>query len=120
VAATLRELDSAKRGQLAPAYADKVRAAQRRALEQSLRNNGYWLGQLVDHYRYGTDPALILRERELIDAVTPERLAEAAGRYFSDKRYVMGVLRPALPAVSSTTAAAPGRPAAPATAPPAP
>jgi zinc protease len=115
VAATLHELDEARRGKLAPAYADKVRAAQRRALEQSQRNNGYWLGQLVDHYRYGTDPTLILREGELIEDVTPARLAEAAARYFSDKRYVMGVLRPASPAVSST--AAPGKRPSPAPAP---
>ena len=51
----------------------RVKTAQRRALEVATRNNGYWLSRLTEHYRFGTDPRLILASRELIDAVDAER-----------------------------------------------
>jgi zinc protease len=117
LAATFHELDTARTSVPAP-LVDKVRAAQRRTLEQRLRSNSFWLGELVEHLRYDDDPALILRQGELIDALTAPRLEDAARRYFDQRQYVLGTLQPATPAVSSgtrkTSAAQPAATAAPA------
>jgi zinc protease len=101
VAATFHELDEAKTGKLAPTYLSKVRTAEHGALQQAMHTNAFWLRELIDHLRYGTDPSVILRQNELIDSITPEKLQEAAARYFDQKRYVLGVLRPETPAISS-------------------
>jgi zinc protease len=101
VTATFRELEQAKTGKLSSIFVEKVQPAQRRAFEQGLTTNAFWLEELSDHYQYGDDPAEIPNERARIDAVTPAQIQEAAGRYFDPKRYVMGVLRPVPAPVTS-------------------
>ncbi len=94
IAAVWKEIDKARTGGLGPAYVEKVQAAQRRALEEGERTNGFWLAHLADHYRHGTDPRQILEQRKLIDALTAARLQTAVGRYFDKNGYVLGVLKP--------------------------
>jgi zinc protease len=94
-AAVLAEIESARTSGPGSAYVDKVKAAQHRALDAAVKTNGYWLGRLVDHARFGTDPVLILREEELIDALTPEALRDSAAATLHPRRVVRGVLRPA-------------------------
>lgn len=94
VEAVFREIEAAKTGSLGAPYLEKVQSAQRRALAQATRTNGFWIHRLLDHTRYGTDPRAILREQELIAGLTAPRITQAAGRYFDRKRYVLGVLRP--------------------------
>jgi zinc protease len=107
VGATFAELEALRAGKLPAGYLEKVQAAQRRALEQATTTNGYWLGHLVEHYQYGTDPTLILHERELIDGVTEGGLEQTAQRVFDQHRYVLGLLQPQRSAVSAGPGAAP-------------
>jgi zinc protease len=70
----------------------KIKEAQRRDLERNLKENGYWMGQLMEVYKYN-DPGLITQYSSRIDAVTSERLQEAA-RKIDLKNYVRVVLYP--------------------------
>ncbi len=73
---------------------DKVKEQQRRQREVDLRENSYWLGQLLAHERYGLDPRNILDYGELIDGLTAELVQEAAVRYLNTENYVRVSLYP--------------------------
>jgi zinc protease len=117
VAATFHELDEAKAGKLAAIYTEKVRPAQDRAFDQGLTTNPFWLEELAERYEFGEDPLAIPHERTIIDAVTPAQVQQAAARYFDQKSYLLGVLRPEAPAVSERKGRTPPRVAAPAATP---
>ncbi len=94
LAAVKAELETIKRQGPAPEIVEKVRVAQRRDLEEGLRNNGWWLGWLGEHARYGSDPRLILAEKQLIDTLDARGMQEAARRHFAEGRLLIGVLEP--------------------------
>jgi zinc protease len=70
----------------------KVKEAQRREMESNLKENSFWIGQLVNSYRLD-DPGLITQVASRIDAVTSERL-QAAAKKINLKSYVRVVLYP--------------------------
>ena len=72
----------------------KVREGQVRSREVSLKRNGFWLNRLAGHYRYGTDPRLILDYQPLVESVTSDRMRDTLRKYLNPERYVMGVLNP--------------------------
>jgi zinc protease len=72
----------------------KVREAQRRRHEVDLKENGYWLQSLQAIYDRDDDPLSLLEFDALVDALTVERLRDAARRYLDRERYVLGVLNP--------------------------
>ncbi len=74
---------------------DKVKEMQRRQLETDLRENSFWLSQLIAADRYGLDPRNILTYDELIDALTIDSVREAANRYLRTDNYVQVSLYPA-------------------------
>ena len=73
----------------------KVQESQRRAREISLRENGYWLSQMIAHARDGVDQREILTVEQFIDALDPEVIRDAAVRFFDMDNYVHAVLLPA-------------------------
>jgi zinc protease len=114
VDAVKTEIAAAKAKGPAPEYTEKVKIAQSRSLEEALRSNGYWMGELVDHARYGEDPRLILEQKKLIDALDSKGMQEAAKRYFPDDRVLLGVLEPAEAANKAKPAALRAPPRTPA------
>ncbi len=70
---------------------DKIKETERRERETALKENDFWLNELVTSYLYGDDPAHILSDDKLIDAITVARLRDAAARYLG-KDIVLGVL----------------------------
>ena len=66
----------------------KVQEAQRRSRETALRQNAYWLGQLMAAHRYGSDPRDILTYETLIDGLNSAAIRDAARRYISLDNYV--------------------------------
>ena len=74
-----------------------------------MRSNGYWLGELVKHVRYGTDLRRILDEKKLIETLDGPSMQKAAKRYFADDRVLFGLLEPAGTAQAKGTP--PGKPA---------
>ena len=75
----------------------KVREQQVREHETALKENGYWLGEILDALRYGDDPRLILKYDELVRLVTPDTLRDAARQFLDPSRLVTGVLLPEAP-----------------------
>jgi zinc protease len=73
---------------------DKVKEQQRREYETELRENDFWLGQLVAAERYGLDPRNIITYEEMIDGLTAEMVREAARRYLRTDNYVRVSLYP--------------------------
>ncbi len=72
----------------------KVQENQRRTFETSMKENGFWLNQLVGSALQGTDPGTFLNTPALIDAVTPQRIAGAARDWLVKDRYVRVSLMP--------------------------
>jgi zinc protease len=76
----------------------KVQEAQRRSRETSLRQNGYWLGQLAFVQRYHLDPKTILDYEARVAQLTGAKIREAARRYIRFDNYVQVSLLPETPA----------------------
>ncbi len=94
IASIFTEMDALQREGPTAEELQKITEAQRRELETSLKQNGYWLGQLGARYRRGTDPAEILTYGRLIDTLDADALRRAAGIYFSRENYIQAVLYP--------------------------
>ncbi len=88
------EIDSLKIHGPNPEYIQKVQEAQRRSGETSLKQNSYWLYQLLYADRFGTDPSEILTYESLIEALTADMMTQAARRYLPNNNYVRVSLYP--------------------------
>ena len=97
-----------------PEDAAKVREQEKRELETSLKQNGYWLGGLQTLITLQRDPALMASSNDRIEAITPERLKAAYQKYYPMSRYTVATLLP------DPAAAAPAPTTAPATPQPSP
>lgn len=73
---------------------DKVKANWRIANRQRLRDNGYWLNQLMAARQEKTDPELFLHFEERFGKLGVADLRAAAQRYLDPANYVQLVLKP--------------------------
>jgi len=95
-------------------YISKIKELRRRKLEVDLRKNYFWLGQLVDNYRYGSDPTKIVElEEKAIKRVSSKNVQAAARKYLGRNR-IDGTLYPEASVKTKTSAKAADRKAAPA------
>ena len=62
----------------------------------NLRENGYWVAQLTFADQYGSDPRF-LTSYDLIDALTADKIRDAAIQYFRTDNYVLVSLFPEAP-----------------------
>ncbi len=90
--AAINEIKKIQQNGVNAADLNKIKEAQRRSLESSLKENGYWIGQLVRAYRLG-DPAIITQAAARIEAVSSEGIQNAS-RKINLKKYVRVVLYP--------------------------
>lgn len=75
-------------------YIVKLRELRQRKLEINLKQNRYWSGQLVRHFRHGTDPDLIVdQENQAINRINSENVRNAAILYLGENR-IDGLLMP--------------------------
>jgi zinc protease len=82
-----------KKGPTAAEVAE-ARLAEARDYETNSRENGWWLGQLVERYRLGEDPAALAHVADSYTVLTPASVRAAARLYFNTKRYVQVILYP--------------------------
>ncbi len=94
VAQVFVQIDSLKKSGPTEEELAKVKETQRRTHETDLRNNDFWLGQLIGSERYGIDPRRLLTYEELVDGLTGEMVREAAVRYLRTDNYVRVSLYP--------------------------
>jgi zinc protease len=73
----------------------RVREIQRRERQTNLRQNAYWVGQLIGYHREGIDFGEILTYEELIDHLSPQLVRDAARAWLDRERYVRVSLMPA-------------------------
>jgi zinc protease len=83
-----------KKSGAADDYITKVREQRRRKLETDRKENRWWSRQLVDTYRYGTDPKELLELDEMVERVDSKRVQQAAKRYLNQRGLVDGLLVP--------------------------
>jgi zinc protease len=86
-------MDSMRTAGPSQADVDKVREASRRTRETSLRENDFWMGQLMGYDRMGWDVRMI-DDEPLSARLTVERIRDAARRYLDESRYVQVSLVP--------------------------
>ena len=84
--------------------AAKVREQEKRELETSLKQNGYWLGGLQTLITLQRDPSLLASSHERIETITPERLKAAYQKYYPMNRYTVATLVPDPAAVAPAPA----------------
>jgi len=93
--AVFAQIDSLQRVGPTTEELAKVKEIQRRALQTSLTQNGWWAGQLIFYDRNGWDPALIPKQDALVAAITPATVRAAAQQWLHQERYVQVTLLPA-------------------------
>jgi len=92
--AVFLQIDSLQRFGPSQEDIDKVKETQRRQRETNLRENSYWLSQLVSADRYDLDPRDILTYERLVDALDIETIQTAARNYLRTDNYVQVSLYP--------------------------
>jgi len=94
VAAALAEVK--KLTETGPSAEDvsKEQEVQRRELETSMKQNGFWTGSMQTVSLLGWDPKRIAKRRERIDLLTPALLHESYRKYFPADHYSVVRLEP--------------------------
>jgi zinc protease len=88
------EIDSLKANGASQQDVDKVKETLKRSYETNLRENGYWMSQLVSLYRLGEDPRQLLTYPQLVETLTPELIRQAAIRLLPADNYIQVTLLP--------------------------
>ena len=92
--AVFAQIDSLQAKGATPDDVAKVKETQLRTRETSLKQNGFWLGQLSAYDQNGEDPRGILEYDKLVASLTPAVIRDAATRYLNEKNYVQVRLYP--------------------------
>jgi zinc protease len=82
-----------ERGPAAP-LVDKAKESARRAYEESLKENGYWLGRMQRVHMIGADPKEIITRDDRIKWITPEAVQDELKKLFPMNRYTVVTLKP--------------------------
>lgn len=90
----LAELQRIRDGELDEQYVSRTREVQRSNYEEGLRENSFWLQNLVSLHKAGRDFTEILDYPELVDGLTREAAIEAAGRYIDPGNFAQVILMP--------------------------
>jgi len=104
-AATRAVIDELKKSGIEASYVEKLKSQRTRSLEESFRNNGFWLERLVSKYNLGEDPRKILILNQLTARITSDNLKLAARKFLRDDQYVDAVLLPESAAPEAPAAA---------------
>jgi zinc protease len=87
-------IDSVKKFGVSDSDVQKVREQQLRTQEVSVKQNGYWAGNISARIENGEDPRGLLAYENFIRNLTGEQIKQAAIRYLSTGRYARFVLLP--------------------------
>jgi zinc protease len=94
VRAVFAEIDSLKARGATADEITKVKETQLRERETSLKQNGFWLGQLASRAEYGEDYGEILTYPQLLNTLTPQLVRDAARAYLNAGNYARFTLLP--------------------------
>jgi zinc protease len=71
-----------------------VKETEKRELETSMRQNGYWLNSLQAMHLLERDPKGILKRIERAESLTPDNVHSVVRKYFPQDRYAVVTLMP--------------------------
>ncbi|MEO6528830.1 MAG: insulinase family protein [Gemmatimonadaceae bacterium] len=92
---TLALIDSVKRTAPSQADVDRVKAQILRSHEVELRQNAYWMGNILARDRAGEDLSGFLSAYDdMVRALTPKQIQDAARKYFDTGNYARFILLP--------------------------
>ncbi|MDO8048919.1 insulinase family protein [Janthinobacterium sp. SUN211] len=94
IAAAFAEINKMKTDGPSAADLEKVKLNWITRQQKSLRENNYWMNQLMGSVTQGRDPAYLLRYEQRVRALTPQAVKLAAQRYLDMHNYVQVVLYP--------------------------
>ncbi|MDQ3389430.1 MAG: insulinase family protein, partial [Gemmatimonadota bacterium] len=92
--AVLAQIDSLKRTGPTAEELRKVKEARNRSYETDLRDNSFWISQLLFYGNHGWDPREILRAPERTEALNAETIRDAARSYLDTENLVQVTLLP--------------------------
>ena len=88
-------IDTVTKNGATAAELQKVREQQLRTQEVSLKENGYWVGNIAARTENGEDPrGLVTYTKDFIEKLTSDQIRDAARRYLNMSRYARFVLLP--------------------------
>jgi zinc protease len=91
----LRLIDALKRVPPTQADVDRVRAQLLRSREVEVRQNGYWMGNIVARDRAGEElVGLLSAYDDMVRKLTPAQIQDAAKKYFDTGNYARFILLP--------------------------
>jgi zinc protease len=96
--AVLAELERLKKDGPTDADLQIVKETEKRELETSLKQNGYWLNSLQAMHLLGRDPRRIPLRSERTDRLTKKNVHAVLRKYFPEDRYTVLTLMPEAPA----------------------
>ncbi|MDP9347798.1 MAG: insulinase family protein [Gemmatimonadota bacterium] len=86
--AVLAQVDSLKKAGPTAEELQKVKEARRRQRETDLRDNSFWISQLLYYGNHGWDPRAIPGEEEQVAKLDAAAIREAARRFLDTANYV--------------------------------
>ena len=92
--AVMEELDRLRRDGPSDANVQVVKETEKRGLEGSLLQNGYWLNSLQAMHLLARDPRSIPRRAERTESLTKENIHAIVRKYFPPDRYLIVTLMP--------------------------
>jgi zinc protease len=92
--AVITELDRLKKEGPSDSDLQIVKETEKRELETSLKQNGYWLNSLQAMHILGRDPRKIPLRAERTDSLTKENVHAMLRKYFPENRYTVMTLMP--------------------------
>lgn len=109
VAAVMKEVQRLRDEGPSAEDLQKQQEIERRELETSEKQNGYWLGSLETSRLLGIDPKRIAHRRERVDLLTVDNLHATFQKYFPPDRYTQVSLLPANGATGINTSTPGGK-----------
>jgi zinc protease len=85
--AVFAQIDSIKAKGPSASDVAKIKEAQLRDRETSVKQNAYWLGQIASRAELGDDLGEILTTEQLINSLTPKMIQDAAKKYLNTSNY---------------------------------
>jgi len=90
----MAEVEKLRREGPTEAEVNVVKETEKRELETSIRQNGYWLNSLQAMHLLERDPKGILKRIERADSLTPDNIHSVVRKYFPQDRYAVVTLMP--------------------------
>jgi zinc protease len=92
--AVMAEVDRMRREGPSAADVAAVKQQEKNAIDESMRQNNYWLGSQQSMHVLGRDPRRILQRVERADSLTTANIHEMFKKYFPANRHTIITLMP--------------------------